>query len=411
MFDQYVARRYRTDLRPDPETYLIKDKTAVVGVGQTEFSKGSGRSTVQLACEAIKAAVGDAGLKMSDIDGLMKYTQDPNDEHTLIDALGIENLNYFGELNHGGGACTPSIMHAAVAVATGVAKYVVCYRSLNQYSDMRYGRRGMAMAAMTKPMSRNGNDGLIAPYGLTSPVSWVAMFARRYMYMYGATREHLGWVSISIRKMAQNNPDAIFYGKPMTMEDYLNIRMIVEPFCLYDCCVDVDGAVAIIVTTAERAKDLKQTPAIILGATQATASDGVMMTSYHRPRIERIPESWYAGEELWRVTGVTPKDIDVCQLYDAFSVLVPAQLEEYGFCGEGEGADFCWEGKRIGIDGELPLNTSGSLLSEAYIHGMNLIVEAVRQIRGTSVNQVKDVELSMSTAGLGVPTGAIIFRR
>ena len=152
MFDQYIARRYRRDTRPDPAQYLIKDKTAVVGIGQTEFSKGSGRSTLQLTCEAIKNAVDDAGLKISDIDGLVKFTQDPNDEHCLVDALGIEDLNFFGELNHGGGACTPTLMHAATAVATGIASYVVCYRSLNQYSDMRYGSRGLAMAAMEKPM-------------------------------------------------------------------------------------------------------------------------------------------------------------------------------------------------------------------------------------------------------------------
>jgi acetyl-CoA acetyltransferase len=231
------------------------------------------------------------------------------------------------------------------------------------------------------------------------------------MHEYGATREHMGWVSINSRANAQLNPKAMFYGKPMTMEDYLASRMIVEPFCLFDCCLDSDGAVAIIVTSAERARDLKQRPAYILAATQATATEGESMTSHHRPRISRLPESWYAGAELWRVSGVTPKDIDVCQLYDAFSILVPAQLEEYGFVGEGEGGDFCWEGKRIQVDGELPVNTSGGLMSEAYIHGMNLIAEAVRQIRGTSTNQVKDVELSMSTAGLGVPTGALILRR
>jgi len=411
MFDQYISRRFRTDVRPDPEAYLIKDKTAVVGIGETEFSKGSGRSTLQLACEAIINAVADAGLKMSDIDGITKYTQDPNDELSIVDALGIEDLKFHGELHHGGGACTPTLMHAAAAVATGRAKYVVCYRSLNQYSDQRYGRIGMKMAEMTKPMARNVQDSLISPYGLTSPISWVAMYAKRYMHLYGATREHLGWVAINNRKHAVNNPKAIFYKKPMTMEDYLASRMIVEPFCLYDSCVDVDGAAAVIVTSAERAKDLKQTPAYIVAATQGTAGDGEMMTSYYRPRIERLPEVWYAGQELWRVSGLKPKDIDVCQLYDAFSVLIPAQLEEYGFCGEGEGADFCWEGKRISVDGELPLNTSGSLMSEAYIHGMNLITEAVRQVRGTAINQVKDVEFSMSTAGLGVPTGAIIFRR
>ena len=154
MFDQYVARRYRTDTRPDQAAYLIKDRAAVVGLGQTEFSKNSGRSTLQLTCEAIKHAVEDAGLQISDIDGIAKFTMDPNDEHCLVDALGIEDLKFFSELNHGGGACAPTLMHAALAVATGAANYVACYRSLNQYSDQRYGHLGMERASMEKPMSR-----------------------------------------------------------------------------------------------------------------------------------------------------------------------------------------------------------------------------------------------------------------
>ncbi|UCC61013.1 MAG: lipid-transfer protein, partial [Dehalococcoidia bacterium] len=176
-------------------------------------------------------------------------------------------------------------------------------------------------------------------------------------------------------------------------------------------CVDTDGAVAIILTTTERAKDLKQQPAYIMGATQGIATQGEMMTSYYRPRISGLPESWYAGQELWRVTGVGPKDIDVAQFYDAFTPLIPMQLEEYGFCGVGEGVAFCEGGDRIRLGGEIPCNTSGGHLSEAYIHGMNLIAEAVRQIRGTSTAQVKDVELSLVTGGLGVPTSALLLRR
>jgi acetyl-CoA acetyltransferase len=169
--------------------------------------------------------------------------------------------------------------------------------------------------------------------------------------------------------------------------------------------------VSIIVTTKERAKDLKQRPAIIMGATQGIATQGEMMTSVYRPRISGIPESWYTAQELWRVSGVTPRDIDVVQFYDAFSPLIPMQLEEYGFCGVGEGAAFCDGGHRIRIDGELPCNTSGGHLSEAYIHGMNLISEGVRQIRGTSTSPVKDAELCLVTGGLGVPTSAIVLRR
>jgi acetyl-CoA acetyltransferase len=408
MFDQYVAGRFRAETRPSPDAYLIKDRTAIVGIGQTEFSRASGRSTLQLACEAAKAAAEDAGLEIGEIDGVIKYDMDPTDVGALASSLGLRDLNFYGLCPMGGGACVPTIMHAAAAVVTGQAKHVLCFRSMNEYSGRRYGRIGVERLG---GVARNFKDGFVAPYGFMSPVSWVAMFARRYMHEYGATREHLGWVSLNNRANAQLNPNAMFHGKPLTMEGYLESRMIVEPFCLLDCCLDSDGAVAIIVTSAERARDLKQRPAYILAATQATATDGESMTSHHRPRISRLPESWYAGQELWRVSGVTPKDIDVCQFYDAFSILVPAQMEEYGFVGEGEGGDFCWETKRIQVDGELPVNTSGGLMSEAYIHGMNLIAEATRQIRGTSTNQVQDVELSMSTAGLGVPTGALILRR
>lgn len=410
MFDQYLARRYRTETRPSPEAYLVKDKTAIVGIGQTEFSRASGRTTLQLACEAIKSAAEDAGLKIEEIDGLLRYNGDGTSTETLVSALGLPDLNFTGSNPMGGSGCTAMIMHAAIAVATGVAKYVVCYRSMNEYSKTRIGRVSSRPERVGN-VTRNFQDGFLAPYGYSSPVSWVAMFARRYMHEYGATREHLGWVAINARTHAQTNPNAMFYGKPMTMDDYLAAPMIVEPFCRFDCCLDSDGAVALIVTTAERARNLRQRPAYILASTQATATQGQSMTSHNRPRISRLPESWYAAQELWRLAGVTPKDIDVCQLYDAFAVLPIAQLEEYGFVGEGEGPAFCWGRERISIGGELPLNTAGSLLSEAYIHGVNLITEAVRQIRGTAVNQVANVELSMTTAGLGVPTGALILRR
>ncbi len=410
MLDQYLSRRYRTSERPSPESYLMRDNTAIVGIAESEFSKLSGRSTLQLGCEVITKAVEDAGLKMEDIDGIVDYElhDTPSDVNNLVTALGIPDLKYYAEIPHGGGACTPTVMHAALAVATGMANNVVCFRAMNESSERRYGRIGFDRMGLT---CRDYHDSFISMYGLMTPVSWVAMFAQRYMHEYNAKREYLGWAAIVCRENAQLNPRARFYGKPLTMEEYLSARMIVEPLGLFDCCMDTDGAAAVIVTSAERAKDLKQTPAYILGATQGTGEDGEKMCSYHRPRMSRLPESWNAGQELWRVTGVKPQDIDVCQLYDAFSILIPAQLEEYGFCEEGEGGPFCEGGDRIRVDGEIPLNTAGGLLSEGYIHGMNLITEAVRQVRGTSTNQVKDVELSMCTAGLGVPTGALLLRK
>ena len=408
MFDQYLARRYQTTARPPVEDYLVKDNVAIVGIGATEFSKDSGRSEIQMACEAIKAAVDDAGLRMEDIDGTVKFTMDYTDEMHIASSLGIPNLKYCGECGWGGGASCATIVHAATAIAAGVANCVVCYRTMNERSGRRYGRVPGAEQVMISP---NAHFGSIMPFGFATPPSWVAMFATRYMYEFGATAEQLGWVSVVCREYACRNPNAMFYGRPITLQDYMESRMIVEPLRLYDCCVDSDGAVAIILTSAERARDLKQTPAYILGTTQGIATQGEMMTSYYRPMISILPESWYAGQELWRVTGLSPKDVDVAQFYDAFTPLIPMQLEEYGFCGVGEGVAFCEGGDRIRVDGEIPCNTSGGHLSEAYIHGMNLIAEGVRQIRGTSTSQVKDVEISLVTGGLGVPTSALLLRR
>lgn len=408
MVDQYLSRRYRTSVRPSPEAYLIRDKAAIVGIGETEFSRDSGRSELQLACEAIKAAVEDAGLSIEDIDGIVKYTLDFTDENHLISSLGIPNLTYFGECGWGGGASCATVMHAAAAVVTGVARYVVCYRAMNERSGRRYGRTPGAETVMRAP---NAHFGFLMPFGFSTPPAWVAMFGRRYMHEFGATSEQFGWVSVVFREHACLNPRAMFYGRPITLRDHQESRMIIEPLHLLDCCLDSDGAVAVIVTTAERAKNLKQQPAYILAAAQGMATDGEMMTSLYRPMISLLPEAWYTGQELFRVAGVTPKDIDVVQFYDAFTPLVPMQLEEYGFCGVGEGAAFCEGGDRIRVGGELPINTSGGHLSEAYIHGMNLISEGVRQIRGTSTAQVKDAELCLVTGGLGVPTSALILRR
>ena len=408
MLEEYLARKYRSEIRPKAQDYLIKDKVAIVGIGQTEFSIDSGRSELQMACEAIKAAVDDAGLKMEDIDGIVKFTFDFNDETSLVNALGIPKLKFFGECGWGGGASVPTILHAATAVATGVADYVVCFRALNERSGRRY---GYVPGATLTTIATNTHYGMNFPFGFMSPIAWVAMFTQRYMHEYGATSEQLGWVSVVLREHAQKNPNALFYGKPITLKDHQESPMVVDPLRRMDCCVDTDGAVAIIVTSAERAKNLKQKPAYILSVASSTATDGELMTSVYRKKISLLPETWYMGQELFRVAGVTPKDIDVIEFYDAFTPLIPMQLEELGFCNVGEGAAFCEGGKRIRVGGELPINTAGGSLSEAYIHGMNQISEAVRQIRGTSTNQVKNAELVLATSGLGVPTGGLILRR
>ena len=409
MFDPYVAGKFRSRLTLPLGTHAIKDKAAIVGIGATDFSKESGRSELQLACEAIMAAVDDAGIRTEDIDGMVRFTMDCTDEMHIADSLGIPHLNYFAECGYGGGASCATVAHAAAAVAAGVADCVVCYRAMNERSGaMRYGRAS-GVAAVTS--AGRDSHGFVMPYGHCTPPAWVAMFATRYIHEFEATAEDFSWVSVVLRENACMNPKAIFFGKPLTLEECLDAKMIAEPLRLYDCCVDTDGAVAIIVTSAEKARKLKQVPAIILGVAQGTATDGESMTSYYRPEISRLPESWYTGQELWHATGAIPSDVDVVQFYDAFSPLIPMQLEEYGFCEKGRGAGFVRGGDRIRFDGDVPCNTSGGHLSEAYLHGMNLIAEGVRQIRGTSTAQVENAQLSLVTGGLGVPTSAVLLRR
>jgi acetyl-CoA acetyltransferase len=235
------------------------------------------------------------------------------------------------------------------------------------------------------------------------------MQARRYMHEYGATSADFGTVAVADRRHAAKNPDAFFFGKPITLEDHQASRMIVDPLHLLDCCQESDGAVALVVVSAERARDLPQRPAVITAAAQGSGRDQFVMTSYYRDDIG-IPEMGVVGRELWRQSGLEPDDIRTAVLYDHFTPYVLMQLEELGFCKPGEAKDFI-AGGAIEVGGRLPLNTHGGQLGEAYIHGMNGIAEAVRQLRGTSVNPVDDVEHVLVTAGTGVPTSGLILSR
>lgn len=406
---EYNDRTYRPDLHPGVDANLVRDRTAIVGIGQTEFSRNSGRDELDMACEAIKNAVEDAGLTLDDVDGLESFTLERTSMPTLAGALGIPNLRFTSEISFGGGACCANVMHAAAAVATGVADCVVCFRSLNEASGHRYGRGDGYVGYLSEAPTLH--YGYYFPFGFLTPLSWAGMYAKRWMHEFKVDPEQLGWYSVVLRENALRNPAAVYNDRPMTFEDYKESPMIVEPLRLFDCCVDTDGAVALVITSAERAKDLKQTPAYILAAAQSCPPQQEIQTSYNRPVISGLPETWYMGQELFRVAGVGPEDIDVAQLYDPFSFGALLQLEELGFCERGESASFCEGGDRIRPGGQLPLNTSGGLLSEAYIHGFNLIAEAVRQIRGTSTSQVDDVELALATGGPGVPTSGLILRR
>jgi len=362
----------------------LKDQAVIVGIGQTEFSKNSGRSELQLAAECVNAAIQDAGLEPGQIDGMTTFTLDNNDEIEVARAVGCGDLTFYSRVNYGGGAAVGIVHHAAMAVATGSANYVVGYRALNGRSGRRYSE-GVSGEVLTTDLI---HWGYYMPFGFLTPASWVAMFTQRYMHQTGCKSTDLAQVCISQRKHAVNNPNAFFYGKELTLEDHQTSRIIADPFHLFDCCQESDGGCAFVVTTPERARDLKQPGAIIHGIAQGSGDDQEQMTSFYRPDITRLPE------------------FEV--IYDAFSSIVLFQLEEFGFCGIGEAKDFIQDGA-LELGGRLPSNTHGGQLSEAYIHGINGVNEGVRLIRGTSVNQPEKNDCVLVTGGVGVPTSGMVL--
>ena len=378
---------------------------AIVGIGATEFSKESGRSELQLSVEATRAALKDAGLTPADVDGLTSFTMDTSSEIAVARELGLGDLRFFSRINYGGGAACATIQQAAMAVATGVADVVVAYRGFNERSGQRFGQ---VQSWAAQQVNTNGLDNAWTyPLGLSTPAATVAMQARRYMHDYGATSADFGAVAVADRRHAATNPNAFFYQKPITLEDHQASRMIADPLHLLDCCQESDGAVAMVVTSAERARDLPNPPAHIAAAAQGSAADQYVMTSYYRDEIG-IPEMGVVAKDLWRQSGLTPADIDTAVLYDHFTPYVLMQLEELGFCGRGEAKDFVRDGA-IELGGRLPVNTHGGQLGEAYLHGMNGIAEGVRQVRGTSVNQVAGAAHVLVTAGTGVPTSGLVL--
>ena len=383
----------------------LAGRAAVAGIGATEFSKESGRSEMRLAVEAVSAALTDAGLAPKDIDGLATFTMDSNEEIEVARNLGAGDLTFFSRIHYGGGAACAVVDQAAMAVATGQANVVVCYRALNGRSWRRFGR-----SMHDKPTAELIHYSWYTPYGLTTPASWVAMFARRYLHATGATTEDFGRVAVAHRAFAATNPNAWFYERPITLEDHQTCRWIVEPLRLLDCCQESDGGVAVIVTTVERARDLRQSPVVIRGSAQGSGAGQEEMTSYYRDDLVRIPEADVVARKLWERSGLTPGDVQTAVIYDPFTPFVLMQLESFGFCAPGEAGAFVRE-RGIGPGGALPVNTNGGQLGEGYIHGMNGVAEGVRQVRGTAANQIDGVSNVLVTSGVGVPTSGLVLGR
>lgn len=382
----------------------MKNEAAIAGIGMTKFSKNSGVSELSLACEAIKNCLDDAGLDPKEVDGLVTYTLDSNDEVEVARAVGMGDLTMYAKINYGGGAAVGLIQQAVMAVATGAAKNVVVWRAMNGRSGQRMGQ-GVSGDIISSDLI---HWSWYMAYGMLTPMSWVSMIANKYMKEFGVTSEHLAEVAISQRNYALNNPRAAGFGKPLSMDDYMNAKLFCEPLRLYDCCQETDGGAALLITSTERARDLKQKPAVIRGVTQASTRGQEQMTSFYRDDLSSLPEMELAAKRVYDMAGLGPDDIDAACLYDAFTPEVVMQLESFGFCGRGEAKDFVADGN-LRIDGRLPNNTHGGLLSEAYIHGVNNIAEGARLIRGTSTNQPKGVDHVLVSSGVGVPTGALIL--
>jgi acetyl-CoA acetyltransferase len=383
----------------------LRDAAAVVGIGATEFSKDSGRSELRLALEAITAALADAGLAPEDVDGLCTYAMDKNPEIEVFRNLGGRELKFFSRVDYGGGAACAGLLQAALAVHCGVAEVIVCYRAMNERSQYRFGQ---GFVPPPLPDAQSANWAFSVPFGLASPAAWIAMAARRYMHDFGATSEDFGRVSVACRRHAAVNPHAWFYGKPITLAEHQASRWIVEPLRLLDCCQESDGAVALVITSPERARHLRQKPVLVRAAAQGAADQQMNMTSFYRADISALSEMALVARQLYAISGLEPEDIQSAILYDHFSPFVLPQLEVFRFCARGEAKDFIRDGN-IEIGGRLPVNTHGGQLGEAYIHGLNGVAEAVRQVRGTSVNQVPDIENVLVTAGTGVPTSGAIL--
>jgi len=384
---------------------------AIAGIGQTAYAKALPPAAWELAVEAVLAACADAGVDVADVDGMCRFTApfETVSEAMLVRALGIRELSFFAQAPHGGEALGAVVAHAAAAVSAGLANVVVVYRALSQSRGGRFGRadradRGAGESAADIVVPEQDNLSFSWPYGLMSPGQLFALWARRYATVHGLTDEDLtrtlGTIAITQRQYANSNPAAMMRDRKLDWETYQNARMISEPLRLFDLCLENDGACAFVVTSAERARALRDDPVYVLSATQTLSPYREPMGIYTGGEmLELFPPA--AADRLFSQAGVSRKDIDVAELYDATSYMTLRSLESYGFAADGAGWRYVLD-HGTGPDSPLPVNTHGGHLSEAYLHGMNGILEAVRQLRGTACNQVAGAEVAL----VGAPAGS-----
>jgi acetyl-CoA acetyltransferase len=388
-------------------------RAAVAGIGQTTYAKNMGRTELDLACEAVRAACVDAGLSTSEIDGVVSYHIEQVAEIDLQRSLGIRELRLMARTPSGGGGAASIAGLAALAVERGAAECVVAFRARNRSKAASYGEdpnqggRPWAKAGERLRDARQWHH----PFGVASPAHEFALIASRHMHVYGTRAEHFGMQAVAQRFHASRNPDAIMR-KPISIDDWRESRPIADPIRLFDCSLENDGATAVLVTSLERARDLRQPPVPVLAEVQYGAPIHVQLCEFFALTAaygEREGGAVTAGRRLFAQAGVTPGDVDVALVVDPFTVAVPLALEQYGFCEPGGGGPFIESGETRWPDGDLPVNTHGGSNGEAFIHGVNHLPEAVRQLRGTACNQVADAEIAFVCGAISDPSGAVLL--
>jgi acetyl-CoA acetyltransferase len=388
---------------------VIRRQVAIVGIGQTAYGKALPGTAWDLAVEAVSGAIADAGIDPADVDGMCRFAPpfEPVSEPMLVRALGIRELTFFAESPLGGEALGAVIAHGAAAIMAGLARVVVVYRALSQSKGGRFGRAdrdGQPGGDIVVPEEENRS--FAWPYGLMSPGQLFALWARRYASVYGLSDEDLtralGSIAITQRGYASSNPAAMMRDRKLDWDTYRAARMISEPLRLFDLCLENDGACAYVLTSADTARAIRDDPVYVLSATQTLSPYREPMGIYTDDLIELFPPP--VAERLFGQAGVTRDDIDVAELYDATSFMTLRSLESYGFAPAGQAWRYVADAG-TGPDSPLPVNTHGGHLSEAYLHGMNGVLEAVRQLRGTACSQVAGAEVAL----VGAPAGSAMI--
>ena len=403
--DEIAPERFAEHVRPMLTTEKFEDKSALTGIGMSTLGRRLMVPPLSLTIDACEAAIADAGLTFADIDGLSTYPGPLNvagmgegGVTALEAALGIRPTWHNGTMETFGPG--GSVISAMLAIACGLARHVLCFRTLWEATNSELMKQGKIVPSIGRM------SGWQMPFGATSAAHTLAMNAQRHFHRYGTTKETLGWIALNQRANAELNPTAI-YRSPMTMDDYLSARPITTPFGLYDCDVPCDAAIAVIVSAVDAARDMPNPPVFV----EAVGTQIIERLDWDQSTLTHEPQVLGQAAHLWTRTSLTPADVDVAELYDGFTFNCLSWIEALGFCGIGEAKDFLDGGKNIARDGQLPLNTHGGQLSHGRTHGMGLMYEAVSQLRGEAGDrQVAGARVGVVSSGGLTPSGVLLLR-